>query len=687
LEKVIERNRLIQRVNEVIRHVDFVPKLKKGVKDWQKNPMLWANKYFDNELIDWFGISYATYHQLRVLSVIENLQSAMLRAFNWEETGSRADDFHILVEGWRCTFYTIDPNLAETHWSENDILFRLDTTWRMRRLLFLQNIINKLLKAVYPHDESMAYGIEERQKALTEADQILKVSGIEEDISKLDADAIRLELAAIKHEINDAYGHLRARGRKVRSQSLMEKEHTDADLQNFVNELSALKKILEEPARGRIKLNDLANEMRDVMRTGSKPKGELLSTLEQIEKTASSLGEHLPNKERKGYICQSLSLVGRKVKIALGSRPTGKEKDKRTAIQRCLSYYHDAFEYYDMLIFPIYYGTDVGESDEAEIIRISPEDADSLFNEKKDRNKKLAGTTLANFGAFFAREWRENDMLWGRLDAAECVIKAMMPEGDERAEMIREVQVAILQEDLTARDETAVYLAKAKADKAEREKLLTGKLKDKYGLKEDEVGKLKTILERLSTPEKLLQLFKQAYSKSVDRDFPPRDTLVAGSRALRVFGSLLNGLSNTHEQFSTPARWLTSAGGIFAGILAVTLPNSFGNFLFAGYWVWLLYVFEILLAAAGWLFGSAGMSQIGIASFVVTFLVHLAVIVTNNKLAKRPRWVRLPLAILIGVLGIGVVGFVLFLLYVGLLNIGILQLPAGAIGEWLGRYQ
>jgi hypothetical protein len=62
-----------------------------------------------------------------------------------------------------------------------------------------------------------------------------------------------------------------------------------------------------------------------------------------------------------------------------------------------------------MLIYPLFFGTEVGESDVVEIIRISPEDAPSL----RPGSQKLAGTKLGNFGAFFVRGWRENDILWG----------------------------------------------------------------------------------------------------------------------------------------------------------------------------------------------------------------------------------------------------------------------------------
>jgi patatin-related protein len=680
LERVIERNRLIARMNEVIRHIDFVPGLKKEVKEWQKNPSQWAGKFFDKELIDWLGISYATYHQLRVASVLENLNTTFLRAFKWEESGGRADDFQVLMEGWRHHYYAVDPQLAATHWSENDILFRLDTTWRMRRIVFLQNIINTLLQALPSDNESPASDPHELEKAIAQANQILKTGKIRKAISSFKSEELRKELTAIKYQINDAYGHLRARGRKARSRTVMSSKHADTDMQNYVGELTGLKALLDGS-----QLKELAKEAQNILEKNAVPSPALAEVFAQIERTTSALAEHLPNKERRGYVCQTMSNVSRIVITALGGRaPKEKAKDARTPIQKCLSHYHDTFEYYDMLIFPVYYGTNVGESDETEIIRISPEDADSLVNEKGNSKRKLAGTTLMNFGAFFAREWRENDMLWGRLDAAECVIKAIMQESEERDTILHDVQAAILQEDLTPRDEAEVYRARNETEKAEREKLLTDKYKERYELQENEKDSLKVTLRRLFKPEKTVQLFKQEYK--VDRGFPPAETLMASSRALRVVGYLLDGLAKTHENFSAPAKVLTSAGSIFAGILSVALPNSLGNFLFGGYWVWLLYVFEILLVAAGWLTGSDGMKQFGILSFIITFLTHLLLLVLNDRLKGKRGWLRLPILVIFGVLGIGALLFASFLMYVGLLDIGLLSLPTGPFGAWIAQF-
>jgi patatin-related protein len=685
LEKVIERNQLIQRVNNIISQINLAPVLKgkdkMNLKDWQKYAKDWANKYFDREFLDWFGISYVTYHQLRVANVLEGLRSSILRACNWNETGKSAENLDILLEGWRHAYYTTDPQFKETHRSENDLLFRLDMNWRMRRLLFVQNVINKLLKAFYSSGEDSTP--DERKKILMDAQQIIDTSGVKLDISKLDENDARRELTEIKKELNIAYGHLRAGGRKIRSQSLLEGLQDDAQLSVYVKELSEFKKYLEVPdsnTTGQIHLDVLAEKAGNRLGISDSDESELGIVFDKIEKISCALAEHLPNKDRKGYICQSLSLVSSKVKSALGNAPAQKgEKDNRTLLQKCLSYYHDRFEYYDMLIFPVYYGTGVEESDEAEIIRISPEDATNLVNEKGVSEKKLAGTALANFGAFFAREWRENDMMWGRLDAAECLIKALQIEGDDRKNLIDEIQQAILQDELTSRDVVKVYQAKNEVEKAESEKILLDKYKSRYGSKDGQAEWLYEAIHRLSTPEKLLQNFRNGYS--INREFPPKDTLLVGTRAMRVLGNLLNGLSSSHKSFSAPAKLITSAGSIIAGILAVVLPNSLGNFLVAGYWIWLLYIFEILLGGVGWLFGARDIQQIGISSFAITLTAHLTLTFMNKWLDGRvnPKFIRILVSALIILLIVGV----LFVGYVGLLSLGVFNIPNGLFGQWL----
>ena len=59
-----------------------------------------------------------------------------------------------------------------------------------------------------------------------------------------------------------------------------------------------------------------------------------------------------------------------------------------------------------------------------DIVRISPEDATSLIDERHEPpppegRRKLAGTYLFHFGAFLDRNWRYNDMLWVTVDGLD----------------------------------------------------------------------------------------------------------------------------------------------------------------------------------------------------------------------------------------------------------------------------
>ena len=117
----------------------------------------------------------------------------------------------------------------------------------------------------------------------------------------------------------------------------------------------------------------------------------------------------------------------------------------------------DQFEYYDQVAFPIFYEASVGEAELCEVFRISPRDATSVVNENTETRKKLAGTTLFHFGAFLNRKWRENDLMWGRLDAAERIIRCILPPDSPQANaLIHEANLAIAgsEETLTRLRET-----------------------------------------------------------------------------------------------------------------------------------------------------------------------------------------------------------------------------------------
>jgi patatin-related protein len=97
---------------------------------------------------------------------------------------------------------------------------------------------------------------------------------------------------------------------------------------------------------------------------------------------------------------------------------TWKPQRQRDLIVRYLG-----FPLWDTLIYPIQSLSQVGEQDQIDVIRISPREANVLT---PPPNGKVKGVAQHHFGAFFSRPARENDYLWGRLDAAEQLIRLLL---------------------------------------------------------------------------------------------------------------------------------------------------------------------------------------------------------------------------------------------------------------------
>jgi patatin-related protein len=107
------------------------------------------------------------------------------------------------------------------------------------------------------------------------------------------------------------------------------------------------------------------------------------------------------------------------------------------------------FPFWDVLLYPIQAVSEAGERDAIEIVRMSPLDATLLDLPDPDK-PKLAGMAVMHFGAFFKRDGREKDYLWGRLDGAERLIGILLGDDhseEERATWCRKAFAAIAEEE------------------------------------------------------------------------------------------------------------------------------------------------------------------------------------------------------------------------------------------------
>jgi hypothetical protein len=114
----------------------------------------------------------------------------------------------------------------------------------------------------------------------------------------------------------------------------------------------------------------------------------------------------------------------------------------------------ERFRLQDVQIYPIIFGTTLGEFETVDIFRISPQETRPIEGTAPPGDTgspTLRGQSLDAFGAFLDQEWRLSDMLRGRLDGAERLITAILPDSDPdtmrvRERLIQEAQDAIATE-------------------------------------------------------------------------------------------------------------------------------------------------------------------------------------------------------------------------------------------------
>ncbi len=95
-------------------------------------------------------------------------------------------------------------------------------------------------------------------------------------------------------------------------------------------------------------------------------------------------------------------------------------EDSPKVLKRRLLLTYLGFPFYDVATLPLSRREGFDEYNPVKIDRISPEDARSI--RKDGTAATLRGIEFYNFGAFFSRDYRENDYLWGRLHGAERMI-------------------------------------------------------------------------------------------------------------------------------------------------------------------------------------------------------------------------------------------------------------------------
>ena len=146
----------------------------------------------------------------------------------------------------------------------------------------------------------------------------------------------------------------------------------------------------------------------------------------------------------KAHLERELAGQGAAVGEALQSGTSGWPGAARAAVLDADA----AFAAWDVLLYPLRQVSETAELDRVDVMRLSPFEIKRLYavqdGEEVRGPLKLAGVKAAHFGAFFSRDRRENDYLWGRLDAAEWILRLLLDADPPPADLCADAFGAVL---------------------------------------------------------------------------------------------------------------------------------------------------------------------------------------------------------------------------------------------------
>jgi patatin-related protein len=579
LQRVLGRNRLVERVGRIVQGLDEDFGRLEGIR-----PPLSTETYGEQDLsgmIKLFGLSYGGYHRLKVAKLTDEIAEAFTCAAGFDLNSDEFLAIRYLVQAWRDTHYRHflnqkdETRAVDNRLSFNRFLQDYDLNYRIRRLQFLQSRLNLL------------------SLGGKQAEELLKQAG-----SSL------VEGENLKKAARKLYGSVNA----VLSDLLRVREGLRARGQN-----NPLRRYTEKAGIGRHILKELLGQPTEEKR-GAFARQLLGFDTQALPENWSEVNAkqaHEAFVEAAAYLAERIKEVSvetsERCKTELFEAEEGGSGSWKS-VRRCLEYVYERFEEYDHVMYPILYASGAGEErDMVDVIRISPEDAVAL-GYKPD---KLAGTALHHFGAFMDAGWRRNDILWGRLDGAERIITALLPVptlAERRQDLIKRAHLAILKEELGGESREAavrVIARVAMEDKGSaQERAARAALSRGHGAGGGSA--VRSLLQGLAEDESLYQYFRDSYS--VDRSL---DRLTVGRvapRAVQVVGKILERIAESKGIESKFVSWIAKIGRFFWAMVEVAVPDSIPRKL-VRHLTGVLGLFLLVLVVAGLVLRGLGLGS------------------------------------------------------------------------------
>jgi patatin-related protein len=620
LTRVLERNRMVSKVNKSIAQAEFRVQRSEGVCPAPAGNV--PEIRFESD------VCFRAYYQLRATDVTDQLSTMVARMMSIEETSAYFFALRSVVRAWREVEYGVDPRTRGSQRGADDDLQRFltdfDLPYRARRLRLVLRKLDSLY-GLRLHRDNPGY-IDAQQ---TLAFGFAHPATPKEDKSDAGSDTphtIPDNLREVRTAIAVQYRTVRQIVRRLHESQEPEDPDTPEEARRAVHKDPAAEVRKALPQRRNL-LDVLSQVMGDsdtkalttepLKRRPDEPRDlEIL-----YDQRARKLLEENPDLRRRlldlgsalrKMLKSVLELAHGNVAAALDSQGAG------TIAKR----YYFCFDHFDAIQYPMTYGTDVGESEAVDIIRICPEDAPALVDSVELRRSKLRGLMLAHFGAFLDGDWRVSDLLWGRLDAAERIMTALLPYSPKlRNKLIDEAHHGILLDfaaDLKLRE-----MAMRQAVQA----LPQGRLTN------DNVRTVVTAVIPAPPPpsREAHKRFMMLWMSVVPERMDPTSMVRSLARGTEIIGHMLEAIAGS-SRLSAQAAWVTNAGRAFWGVVELSVPRS-GPRILGRYWQSLLMLIALLLIVAGLIGGQAAVSGVGWGCLAIA----LALFMLRNALGTFMR--------------------------------------------------
>ncbi len=687
LERLLERNSLIERITELIK------KSEKDVFEYlMQNPDKKYNLPYKGEvwevmgledIVRWKGLAVLPYYRLRIADLTDEIARLVAQSNAIEE---KSENFLIIrdfVKAWRSTYYSFYQSTKDA--DQKTILAFLrsfDMKFRLRRLRFVQEKLNSLYR----------FTNEFREDLTVRKDDFRQITGKEDEIKDVDKktrnehpfveqhiDVSQKFLATFEKQSDTKNGGtVKKRPTEIIwlvSQEIEKEEEIGVKkirltANYFISELNRIFTKLQNDKENLFskrnedrqtlsisdretkseKLNSAAKNLQNVFeefkKKNDKDRAEIANNDEknkQLKDISPEVFNEIESSAKELFDALSESFQHSREAIAKlfevytvlpnDLQNKGVELDLVNAVRGYLEHYYESFDEYDQLSFPALYETQVGEAVKVDVMRISPQDATSLIDERKEKRQKLAGESLFHFGAFLDRVWRFNDILWGRLDGVERLITALLPDKKHenlRVFLTKKAHLEILREDMLSskRSEIQNQLLKNLLEKSagieskSTSAIVTGEFMD------DKIQeRVDNILQNSLEPESAYQFIKNNHD--AQNRLEPKDLLRVISRSTKVTGDIFEGIADKDSQVGSRLRWISRLGLIFWGLVEVAAPNSFWNLLFQ-HWLTLIYFVEVVLLIGSTIFVKPEVQQFATVLLILTLIVNLTTVELNS---------------------------------------------------------